>query len=106
MSALLPEQEAFLVTVPPMYRGIIDRALRGENSRANAIKAKCLDCCCYVRDEVEHCTVVLCPLHAYRPRYGRSEPNSGQIDEERIADGREVLPAVDAGALGSLEDAR
>ena len=31
-----------------------------------AIRAKCLDCCCFQRKEVELCAAVDCPLHEYR----------------------------------------
>jgi hypothetical protein len=41
-------------------------------SRANAIKAKCLDCCCFVTQEITNCTVETCPLWSYRP-YTKNE---------------------------------
>jgi len=31
-----------------------------------AIRAKCIDCCCGNVYEPTHCTVLSCPLHAYR----------------------------------------
>jgi hypothetical protein len=43
------------------------RVYANRNSKAAAIKAKCLDCCCYQRKEVELCTVVACPLWHVRP---------------------------------------
>ena len=27
----------------------------------------CLDCCHWDREEIKHCTVILCPLHSFRP---------------------------------------
>jgi hypothetical protein len=36
-------------------------------SKANAISAKCMDCCAFQRDEVKNCTVYICPLWDYRP---------------------------------------
>ena len=53
--------------------GIIRRAFEGTSSPRQAIKAKCLDCSNYVRDEVKHCTVVLCPLDSYRPYQDRTK---------------------------------
>ena len=35
-------------------------------TRAKAIKAKCLDCCCGQYQEVKKCTVTKCPLWVYR----------------------------------------
>ena len=32
----------------------------------NAIKAKCLDCCCGQTSEIRECTIVKCPLHPFR----------------------------------------
>lgn len=31
-----------------------------------AVRAKCLDCCCGNRAEVRLCTITECPLHEYR----------------------------------------
>ena len=36
-------------------------------SPSKAIKAKCLDCSCWQRDEITHCNAVTCPLHNLRP---------------------------------------
>lgn len=43
------------------------RVYAERRSKAAAIKAKCLDCCCYQRKEVALCTVVACPLWHFRP---------------------------------------
>ncbi len=45
---------------------IFERAFERE-SRASAVKAKCLDCCCFITSEITNCTVETCPLWAYRP---------------------------------------
>ena len=37
------------------------------NSKATAIKAKCLDCCCWQKNEVKLCSAVQCSLWKYRP---------------------------------------
>ena len=39
----------------------------GGNSLAAAVKAKCLDCCCWVREEVTKCRSEACPLWRVRP---------------------------------------
>ena len=35
-------------------------------SRTDAMRAKCLDCCCWQEKEVKECTIKGCPLHPYR----------------------------------------
>lgn len=50
---------------PVSVQGIYQRAFNG--SKANAIKAKCLDCTLNQRDEIKNCTVKLCPLWNVRP---------------------------------------
>ena len=57
----------YLASAPTSARGIVARAFARTASPRMAIKAKCLDCCAWNRDEVVNCTVVLCPLHRYRP---------------------------------------
>lgn len=60
-------QQVYLTTVPASAAGIFERAFGGSASRANAIKAKCLACTNFQRDEVRECPTVLCPLHPIRP---------------------------------------
>ena len=63
-------------TVSPKYRIGYLRAAAGKVSPREAIKAKCLDCCCWQREEVAHCTVVCCPLWRYRPfQPSRKQPH-------------------------------
>lgn len=59
--------DEYLETVPAMSRAAIARALAGELSPRQAIKAKCLECCGFDRAEAAACTVWRCPLHAYNP---------------------------------------
>jgi hypothetical protein len=57
----------YLASAPTSARGIVARAFARTASPRMAIKAKCLDCCHFDRAEVAGCTVLLCPLHPYRP---------------------------------------
>jgi hypothetical protein len=59
-------QRQRLKGVPPVYQGLFLKAFGGK-SKAFGIKVKCLDCCCYVRSEVERCGATTCPLWLYRP---------------------------------------
>ena len=49
---------------PKVYAGVISKA---KNSRKAAICAKCLDCCCYQREEIRLCPIPDCPLYVWRP---------------------------------------
>ena len=58
-----------------------------------AIKAKCLDCCCYQIGEVRACTVTACPLHPFR---GGKNPfrKHRELTEEQRAAGAARLAAA------------
>jgi hypothetical protein len=76
----------YLATVSPMYRGIVERAFAGDGGRMNAIKGKCLDCCNFDRAEVAACTVAICPLHSFRPKYGGDAGEDGAIPGQNDPD--------------------
>ena len=85
-------QEAFLAQVAESCRGIVERAFAGTASPREAIKAKCLDCSNFDRDEITHCAVVLCPLHAYRPY----QPNAPKLRQYSGVHGfRKSIPSAD-----------
>ena len=66
---------------PPMYAGTLEKALSGKASPRAAIKAMCLQCTGYSRQEIIDCAIAGCPLHAYRPFTGkRVREASGVID--------------------------
>ena len=54
--------------LPKSVEGIYAKAFKG--SKANAIKAKCLECCCNIREEIRMCEVYTCPLYEVRPYKG------------------------------------
>ena len=64
---LTAKAENYLKTVPVSARSILQRAFQRIGGRSNAIKAKCLSCANFDRDEIRHCTVETCPLHSFRP---------------------------------------
>jgi hypothetical protein len=66
-------KEAEIARTPISARGIVARAFAGTASPRQAIKARCLQCSNYQRDEITNCTVVGCALHAYRPYQTVSE---------------------------------
>ena len=52
--------------MPEVYHSNYQTAMSGK-SRAAAVKAKCLDCCCWDRKQITNCPVVICSLWPYRP---------------------------------------
>jgi len=61
---LLPKVMERLEIVPLRYRLNYIRAVLGESSRSNAIKAFCYECLGY--EDVGNCTSPVCPLFQYR----------------------------------------
>ncbi len=53
--------------MPSKYRKLFDRVTSGGASPREAIKLNCLECCGYVRSEVERCSGYTCAFYAYRP---------------------------------------
>ena len=77
MKVLLPEQERRVDDASEKYRGVMRRAYAGTASPRTAIKAFCLQCVGYLREDVTSCTALACPLHGYRP-YQRREGEGGE----------------------------
>ena len=90
------DRAEYLAGVPMSARGIVQRAFARTASPRAAIKAKCLDCCCFDRDEVANCNVILCPLHPYRPFQNARKPigsaRGSEIERETRTAGTGVHP--------------
>ena len=71
----------FIAKQPSSVQGIYERALSGQ-SRATAVKAKCLDCTGNQRQEVSLCTVNTCPLYPYRPYQSKENNADFEASEE------------------------
>lgn len=65
----LKKRSAFVETVPALHRPALTRLWEqsAPKSRALAVKMKCMDCCCWQREEVRNCPAVTCALWDYRP---------------------------------------
>ena len=70
--------EKYLAAIPVSARGIVTRAMGKTGGRMNAIKAKCLDCCHFNREEVRLCATVTCPLNPWRPFQKAKDENNEQ----------------------------
>lgn len=71
-------------------------------TRAKAIRAKCLDCCCGQAVEVRLCTAQKCPLFPYR--MGREDkdvylPSQDKFDEKTTQNSHEIDLEIDAGVI-------
>lgn len=67
------KQSEFMSKVPVLYTGVISKAFDKNCSPRAAIKAKCLTCCNFVREDIRECAVVLCPLYSFRPYQVKTE---------------------------------
>jgi hypothetical protein len=90
MQTPLPSEkrpEAGLSWIPKSYQRTYLRALAGEASPREAIKAKCCECMGWSeRKDVANCTAPRCPLYAYRPY----QDSKGTMDKEEAHDSGEV----------------
>jgi hypothetical protein len=55
-----------LAEIPKKYRKIYKKAVE-TNSKNEAIKALCLECVCWQKNEVINCSCLACPLYGLRP---------------------------------------
>jgi len=52
--------------IPKIYRKVYEKAVIN-GSKPAAIKAFCLECVCWQKNEIINCTCVTCPLYLVRP---------------------------------------
>lgn len=62
--------------MPAIHRANYRQAVSGKSRKA-AIKAFCLECVCWQKEEVRLCTALACPLYAYRPYQAQEGSNEG-----------------------------
>lgn len=60
------KMQVFVHDLPDRYRKTFVTAFLGR-SPTSGIKAKCLDCSNFQREEIKACELETCPLHKYRP---------------------------------------
>lgn len=85
--------------MPKLYQHGYERALRGKASPRQAIKAFCLECVGYERNEITQCTDTGCPLYRYRPYQRRLKrtPESCQTPNLRGVTGAESTNSENKG---------
>lgn len=72
-----PDQQAVIDQAPASYRGALKRAYSGR-SKAAGIKAFCLQCVGFLRNDVRDCTSKGCPLWLYRPYQQDTGPDESE----------------------------
>ncbi len=71
-------------------------------SPLQAIKAKCLDCCCDSRPEVQLCPCTDCPLHIFR--FGRLPKEHNKNRTKRVLTEEQRAAAIER--LAKAREAR
>ena len=61
------ERMAQIASHSPSRAGLFRSVYYGRSSKALAVKAKCLDCCCWQVERIKDCSSVTCPLWRVRP---------------------------------------
>ena len=74
--------EAALAEANDIYRELLEKVLTRQASPAKAVKAKCLECVGYSRQEIVDCSAEGCPLFRYRP-FVQHAPKKTLSPEER-----------------------
>lgn len=52
------------MNIPEIYAA---QWAKAKKSKAVALKMKCLECCCFQKNEVRDCQIETCPLWPHRP---------------------------------------
>lgn len=102
------EQVAKIVAeAPESARGILRRAFDGDGGRQNAIRAMCLACVGFRREDVRDCTGYSCPLWAWRPYRSdvRRDPPKTASDAARGSRGDGQATPTPPGPLHGLRAA-
>jgi len=60
--------KTFFSGIPARHRWNWLKSYRGENTRTEAIRAKCHDCKSYDKQQVYDCDMQICPLFHFRPK--------------------------------------
>jgi hypothetical protein len=64
--------------MPDIHRANYDNAMRGKSKKA-AIRAFCLMCVQWQKEEVRLCTDLGCPLYPYRPYKNKSNHSDNRL---------------------------
>jgi hypothetical protein len=71
-----------MAQIPKIHQAVYKSAVSGK-SRKNAVKAFCLECVCWQKEEVRSCTDLGCPLYPYRPYKNRVNHSDNQAGSEQ-----------------------
>lgn len=57
----------YIKLIPRLYQHLMYNVFSSKKGYAKAVKAKCLDCSCFQKNEIKDCSVEICPLWNVRP---------------------------------------
>jgi hypothetical protein len=83
----IKERLAQIASRNPSRAALFQAVHYGNPSKALAVKAKCLDCCCWDTVEIKNCQAVTCPLWRVRP-YQEGSPCQTQASGKRFRAGK------------------
>ena len=78
--------------IPISYQNIYLKAVTGKASPRQTIKAFCLECVGWAKNEITMCTGTDCPLYRYRPYRNAVESSSGVLYEATIDEPAKIAP--------------
>jgi hypothetical protein len=81
----LAKRLAEITAKSPARAALFRSVYYGTPSKALAVKAKCLDCCCWETVEIKNCQTVTCPLWRVRP-YQEGPPCQTQARGKRFCE--------------------
>jgi hypothetical protein len=82
MEKIDKKKHSYFKNIPEKYKVLFLKIAVGETtSLIKKIKAKCLDCCCFEREEVRLCNMDQCALHRVRPYQNKEIENQEEPQE-------------------------
>ena len=75
--------------IPKVYRGNYDRAMTGKSRKA-AMRAFCLECVQWHREQIRRCTSTHCPLYPYRAYTSSKNTSEDRVSIQECEKGKEV----------------
>jgi len=74
--------------IPKVYRGNYDRAMTGKSRKA-AMRAFCLECVQWHREQIRRCTATHCPLYPYRAYTSSKNTSEDSVLSQDCEKGKE-----------------
>jgi len=76
--------------IPKIYRKIYEKAVIN-GSKPAAIKAFCLECVCWQKNEIINCTSFACPLYLVRPFIKSPKKPKDKFLQQELANSNQLV---------------